>query len=797
MVFAVIMTLLMIAVCLFFYMKYDRVRTMKASLEKAEGAPVSFSADSGFYEDSFILQLKAHECIPEEEDIEIRYTVNGDDPTGESFLYTDGIDLGEVIRQLAAEEAEEDKEKAAARAEAAAAKEKEEAESKAAEGSAGDTAENSEEAGNTDNADNAQQEDSADEYTVEYQRRQWEKEKNLSVSGNGLYVDQAQDGIYVIPVRARLVQGEDMSDVVTRTYVIGEGVFERYDGYLACLSTDSANLFDYEKGILIRGYYYQKNLEEGVREDRSGNFYQEGYDWIKDGHLTLFSPEGEVLLEEETGISVGGFSSRGIPTKSLRADVLTDPDHSGSPFALDIFKSGSYSRAGNLLKTGENGETGVSGKTTDKGEAETGGKTQDSSVNVETIAIPEDPESFQRLRFRTHGIPTYHIRSVRNQYAKIISDASGFPGLAGARLGIVYLNGKFYTDCDLTPAVTKDYMCRLYGLGTPDAIEKYDSSDYKVYTEAKILPLFNADLTQTENRQALEKAVDMDNYLFYFALEVLLNNCDWPFNNVTMWRYNGETDSDNPYTDGRFRFILDDMDQILTNDLHSRPDQWSAEVFDYLMKDDSNTFYHVMQCKKYRDTFLTYIDDLLQTTFEPEYACEIIDALYADMKREYILDYGQDFWTEMEDTIRKTMNNVREKESLLRPDITKYLGLEERYEVTIEAGEGVSVSWNNMIVNPGGSWSNSYYRGTSLPVTAQPEEGYRFAGWEIKAMSADTGDLSKDSESNGNNGNNGDIENSESGGEKAETLVISDELAASAAESPVHVKVRAVAEPVQ
>jgi hypothetical protein len=110
-----IMTLLLILVWMFYYFVFERARTLRASLEKLEGPPVSFSVDSGFFEESFLLELKADRNIPEDDTIEIRYTVNGDDPTGDSLLYKDGIDIGEVIRQKNAEEAETAKETAAAR----------------------------------------------------------------------------------------------------------------------------------------------------------------------------------------------------------------------------------------------------------------------------------------------------------------------------------------------------------------------------------------------------------------------------------------------------------------------------------------------------------------------------------------------------------------------------------------------------------------------------------------------------------------------------------------------------------
>ena len=680
------MTLLLMGLLLFHYIKYDRPRTLHHCLELIDGDPLTYSEDSGFFEEAFVLYLNADERVPQEDTIEIRYTVNGDEPAQDSLLYTDGIDLGEVIRKMEEEE--------------------------------------------TAQAEAADEASSEEDHSIEGQRRQWEEEKKAAVSAGGQTVEQAADGIRVIPVRARLLQGEDASTIVTRTYVMGPGVFERYDAYVACVSTDSYNLFDYDNGIMVRGSHYQKDIDNGVRQDRSGNFYQEGDEWIKNGHVTLFSPEGRVLLEEDTGIRVGGYSSRGLSNRSLRLEASTEKGSSDNYFHLDLFKNGSYSRAGNL-ETLMEGTSGMAGRF-----GLTAGSLRGSGAASVSGRTAVDPDSFQALRLRTHGVPVYRIRSVRSKYAKILADESGMPGIADSRLGITYLNGEFYTLCDLTPAVNKDYMCTLFGLGTPDAIEKYDSSDYDIYTRTKILPLLNADLTQAENQKALEEKVDMDNYLSYFAAEVLFNNCDWPFNNVTMWRYVGEEDPDNPYTDGRYRFILDDMDQILTNDLHSMPDQWSTELIDYLMKDKGNTFCHVMQCKRYRDTFLTYVDDLLNTTFDPDYACPILEALYADMKREYLNDYGENFWTEMEDTIAKTINNVREKEGLYRQDIAGYMGLEDRYKVTLVADGGASLTWNNMTVSQGETWSNQYYRGTSFTVTAHPAQGYRFVGWEINGRAA-------------------------------------------------------------
>ena len=722
--FAAAMTVFLLCLLLFFYFRYEKSRTLHDALQDLNGDPLFFSEESGFFREGFTLYLGRNPDLPQ--DVQIRYTLNGDEPTGDSFLYEDGIDLTEAVLKMGEEAAAREIRKAEVIREAdAAAKAAEEAllarEQAVA---AGSTANNPAEqvsgdqsakqdgeqtggktadqpGGQTGDQPGEKEEASAEEKekaseetrpTIEDGRESWEREKWTAAADSGIRPERTEDGICVLPVRACLVQGEDRSPIVTKTYVIGENVRDRYDVYVASVVTDSYNLFDYDNGIMVPGSHYLTDVANGVREDRAGNFYQNGDEWIKSGHVTLFSPGGEVLLEEDTGLAVAGYSSRIIPTRTLRMEASKAYGTSDDYFHLDIFSD---------PEKGSGADTA-------------------SQIDL-----------FKKIKFRTHGIPGYHIRSVRNQYAKELTDECGFPGLTENRLGVVFLNGEFYTVCDIAPSTTADYVCRLFNLNVPDGIEKYSGSDVDVYTRTKIIKLFTADLTQEANQQALEAKVDMDNYLFYFALEVLFNNADWPFNNVTVWRYLGEENPENPCSDGRIRFLIEDMDQILTNGLHGDPTRWSDELIDYLMKDKGNTFHHVMECTRYRDRFLTYVDDLLRTAFEPDHACAVLDRLYAEMKREYILDYGEAFWKEMEDTAETTKQNVREKESLYRKNITKYMELTDRYRAVIEAGEGVSVTWNNMTVSPGDTWTNDYYCGTSFTVTAHPADGYRIAGWEV------------------------------------------------------------------
>ena len=97
------LTVFLLCLLLFFYIKYDRSRTLRAALQDLSGDSLYFSEESGFFREGFTLYLGRNPGIPE--DVEIRYTLNGDEPTADSFLYEDGIDLKEAVRQAEEEAA--------------------------------------------------------------------------------------------------------------------------------------------------------------------------------------------------------------------------------------------------------------------------------------------------------------------------------------------------------------------------------------------------------------------------------------------------------------------------------------------------------------------------------------------------------------------------------------------------------------------------------------------------------------------------------------------------------------------
>ncbi len=68
------------------------------------------------------------------------------------------------------------------------------------------------------------------------------------------------------------------------------------------------------------------------------------------------------------------------------------------------------------------------------------------------------------------------------------------------------------------------------------------------------------DLSAQEDYEEFVKLVDPDSVMDYFAVQCWINNkWDWPGKNWSMWK-TLTTDSENPYGDGRWRFMFYDME---------------------------------------------------------------------------------------------------------------------------------------------------------------------------------------------------------------------------------------------
>lgn len=484
--------------------------------------------------------------------------------------------------------------------------------------------------------------------------------------------------ITVYPLKVAVCYKGDCRTVAERTYVVGENASARFSLPVISITCTEENLYDPDTGIFV---HYDNQTEE----------------WLRPSHLTMFDTSGAVLLERGVGLGVSGGTSAAFPVKSLRIE---------------------------------------------------GGETFDArcdELELTLLGSRSAPTLFPRIsqynhvRLRSGSQDLYDGCNIRSSLISRLAAQSNFDGCTDTQRCIVYLNGTFYGIMDLQQPYSNSYLGDRYSLPDNDLVEAIKGSEL-IFQNAGFDVWFRADLDKEENRAVLEQNFDMDNLLLYYAIEILANNADWPMNNFEIWRYNGDAVEGNPYTDGRWRFLLYDADLIYFTHMDDTYDAGFFEgcredIFVSLMENlyraEGSVFPALMRSAYYRSRFITLVSDLLNTSFRTQNVLSIARQEYALIRSEALLQLGAEQVAGMDDAYRKMLLSIRERESALREAFALYFGVEEQYHADFAAGEGANILWSNQHLGSGQRYENDYYCGVPLTLAARPDPGYTFAYWLV------------------------------------------------------------------
>ena len=172
--------------------------------------------------------------------------------------------------------------------------------------------------------------------------------------------------------------------------------------------------------------------------------------------------------------------------------------------------------------------------------------------------------------------------------------------------------------------------------------------------------------------------IDMDDYLQYFAVQILFNNTDWPMNNFEAWRVNGKNRTNNKYEDGRIRFLVYDTDLIYYNEEGILWFEGSiGDIFKYLMEGKYNgtgsTFKKVMESEYYRAKFIILLEELLDGPFATENVLKVINEEAEKIDHQVKLFSSDEEYQEWSENVEMMKRAAAERENEVRFDIEEYL----------------------------------------------------------------------------------------------------------------------------
>lgn len=309
-------------------------------------------------------------------------------------------------------------------------------------------------------------------------------------------------------VRAISVNGSgEVSRAVSQIYFVGYGEKPEYDGIqVLSMEAEPEDFFSEDRGIYMLGEDYQK--WEAYRQDM-GHSFEANYthpDRTKERRVkvTLFDGEGNFAGEEEIGVRIRGGASRNMRQKGFNF-------YDREVYGEDVLGLGAK-----MLRTSGSLDTNVT-----------------------------------------------MLRDVFNQSLVAEESLDTQPG----EPCIVFLNGEFWGLYNLQARYGEEYYREKYGIEEDNLIvvkrESHvsvgEEEDLALYQELLDYAKEN-DLSQPEHYEAIGEMMDIQSFIEQYCFEIYIGNSDWPLNNVCCWRTR-ETDENNPYADGRWRFGVYDTDE--------------------------------------------------------------------------------------------------------------------------------------------------------------------------------------------------------------------------------------------
>lgn len=441
--------------------------------------------------------------------------------------------------------------------------------------------------------------------------------QDASLYSEPILIPLPQEGISVVTIRAiAYAPDQSVSSENTHTYFVGQDIFERYHSLITILTTDSHHLYDYDTGILVEGRlrdeWIKANPDRTIKPTRPANYNLRGIESERPTYLEVFSPAGELLLSQKAGIRVNGGYSRANVYKSFK--LHADKNYGHNKFCYEFFP--------------------------------------DSRTYLDKRPTMEYKHVILRnIPAIENAILLHLVKDLKNLDSQECLPCVG------------YLNGSYYHSGWLLEDFDNAYFHSNYGTkeeqGSWEVVADYNvevmkgvapDTNYETLSAASaasdkayIDSFASRDFRDDRVLEEFSELVDLQNLLLYFAVEIYAGNSDWPYNNIEMYRWYSNTSdyTAGSHTDGKWRYLLYDLDGGFSSDYDFNLISHVFEIENTQARFHA-LFYSLMQREDLQTEFKSIITELMDTVFEPEHACQVIQEYFSISEQELLSAIASD-----------------------------------------------------------------------------------------------------------------------------------------------------------
>lgn len=535
-------------------------------------------------------------------------------------------------------------------------------------------------------------------------------------SNHNLYASRddiaAKSDNYVIPAepvdKAIILQAiacdadGNYSKPASKTYFLGYDQKEGYeDVAVLSLVTDPDNLFDHEKGIYIRGKLYQDGLDQArITEEFPWielmdytNYYIEGISSERPVSLSCFDVTHNLSFEQTCGLRIRGNASRSFPQKSF------------SLFARRRFGNESF--------------PSVFGGT---------------EIAYSDLILNNSKELKKVFFFSL-----VEDRAVDTQKYTPCQ---------------VFLNGEYWGLYYFMEKYSAEYLEGYYGVSEEDALlikateEVAAGSPEDLSQLLALQEYLRQDMADPDTYAGLLEQMDMQSFIDWMCTNIYIANTDTkPLGgNVFTWKTTNP--ADDKYLDGRWRWMLYDLDDSLAVGMDlSETEAYAVDSFiDHAAYAqcgflDDEPMPSLMKNEDFRKQFVLTFLDMANENFCASRVSALLDELTVQYREWNTISWER--WNEnpQDDTLLEQAEELRtffsNRFAYIVPKLAEHFDLTGNLATVTLSASGTkncgSITLNTITPDlAGGSWTGQYYTDYPVTLTAAAAPDCTFVGWEIE-----------------------------------------------------------------
>lgn len=510
------------------------------------------------------------------------------------------------------------------------------------------------------------------------------------------------------------------SRITTNSYFVdyANKSYDYANSTVISIVTDPDNLYNPDTGIYVVGnqYYEWKNSDaynssvdaNPWNVNIPANFYESGKDWERPANITFFK-NGETVHTQDLGIRIHGSSTCNAMQKSF--NFYARSEYGDSKIRYDIFDG------------------------------------QNLDANGKKITKYDS--------FTLRRISNFNIDATSSELVTGRTNAT----LKSSKLCPVFLDGEFWGYYFIQEKTSKYYLESHYDIPEDDIamIKQYElkegtAADNQEF-DALCRYVNSHDMSVASNYEYVCSQMDVDSLIDFFCIGIYLGTWDWPNWNFGVWRNNGAVDPDNPYSDGKWRFISYDLDytQGSTYETYGSLTGYSFDYLSRVLNERNNSYpgwllSSLMKNSEFKQKFAITYQDYCNGIMAKEVTLPLIQQTYEDNLNDMISTFVIS-WAVKNTTInRGYIQNYIDGEQEQRiaffenrtayamPQLKSNLGLTGKLHNVTLRNDTTSGTVTVNTIQPtftDGSWNAQYYADYPITLTAEPLEGHTFSHWRI------------------------------------------------------------------